>query len=456
MLLAGLSMLFTRVRAALTERNTAARKNPSKYGGERYHTHYRWCGVVEMSAGQNHVPADAHNPEPPPSPDGPLHSDDQLVDIYRERLRLDVMAMNSLNAIIALDPQNHRALDALIAQFEHMKRWPDLINTLTKKAQLAASGAGQADDDPVAIYSRIASLYQEKFSNAAEAIKAYEKVLELDAHNTPAIAFLKTNYEKRRDWEKLISVYQREIALVEDPVERGAKFIEVAKLASEKLKRPSVSIELWAKVLDAQPDHPEALAELEKLYEREKHWDKLADVLDRQAHATMDPAKKVGLLQKLGVLFTDRVNDADRAIDAWGALLAVEPENKRAQEALKKLYTTQKRWSDLESFYAAQNKYDEYIRVLERQVESEDDATKVVLHNRIAELYRDQLGKADRAMRAYEKVLSLDGQNLSAAEALIPLYEAAKAEGFSPMRDDAMEKVRQGLTDEAEVYRVLH
>ena len=29
-------------------------------------------------------------------------------------------------------------------------------------------------------------------------------------------------------------------------------------------------------------------------------------------------------------------------------------------------------------------------------------------------------------MRAYEKVLTLDGKNLTAAEALIPLYEAAK------------------------------
>src|SRR5262249_40394462 len=108
------------------------------------------------------------------------------------------------------------------------------------------------------------------------------------------------------------------------------------------------------------------------------------------------------------------------------AMLAVEPENKRAQDALKKLYLTQKNWTDLEAFYAAQNKYDEYIRVLERQVETEDDATKIQLNTRIAELYRDQLNKADRALRAYEKVLTLDGRNLAAAEALIPLYEGAK------------------------------
>ncbi|MFO0856663.1 MAG: GspE/PulE family protein [Phycisphaerales bacterium] len=38
----------------------------------------------------------------------------------------------------------------------------------------------------------------------------------------------------------------------------------------------------------------------------------------------------------------------------------------------------------------------------------------------------------------------------------ITLYECAKREGFRPMREDALDKVRLGLTDEAEVFRVLH
>ena len=45
---------------------------------------------------------------------------------------------------------------------------------------------------------------------------------------------------------------------------------------------------------------------------------------------------------------------------------------------------------------------------------------------KIAVLYRDELQKADRAMRAFEKVLQLDENNLAAAEALIPLYEAGR------------------------------
>jgi len=38
----------------------------------------------------------------------------------------------------------------------------------------------------------------------------------------------------------------------------------------------------------------------------------------------------------------------------------------------------------------------------------------------------------------------------------VTLYEAAVDSGFEPMKIDALEKVKQGLTDEAEVFRVLH
>ena len=38
----------------------------------------------------------------------------------------------------------------------------------------------------------------------------------------------------------------------------------------------------------------------------------------------------------------------------------------------------------------------------------------------------------------------------------VTLYEAAVEGGFLPMREDAIRKVEQGMTDQAEVFRVLH
>src|SRR5262249_9905980 len=185
----------------------------------------------------------------------------ELVDIYRDRLRLDVMVAGTLAAILNQQPDNLAVFDQLAAQYEQMKRWPDLVSTLAKKAQRLT-----VPTEKVALHLRVANLYLERFSNQAEAIKAVEAALEIDPDNLEAASHLKAVYEKRRDWEKLIALSKREIGRLAEKGERLAKTVELAKLASEKLKKPAVSIAAWSDVLALDPGHADALAELEKLY----------------------------------------------------------------------------------------------------------------------------------------------------------------------------------------------
>ncbi|MBZ0171087.1 MAG: GspE/PulE family protein, partial [Phycisphaerales bacterium] len=55
-------------------------------------------------------------------------------------------------------------------------------------------------------------------------------------------------------------------------------------------------------------------------------------------------------------------------------------------------------------------------------------------------------------MRVTDTIRRLTAQNADA----VTIYQAAVDEGFEPMRVDAMRKVEQGLSDQAEVFRVLH
>src|SRR5262249_5672408 len=151
-----------------------------------------------------------------------------------------------------------------------------------------------------------------------------------------------------------------------------------------------------------------------------------ADICRKQADAASDAKVRADALQRLGLLYTEKVENSAKAIDAWQKLLQIDDNNRRAQDALKKLYVTEGRWAEREEFDRSRSKLDEYIRVLEREVESGADTHRLSLAMKIAILYRDELQKPDRAMRAFEKVLHLDAANLAAAEALIPLYEAGR------------------------------
>jgi general secretion pathway protein E len=51
-----------------------------------------------------------------------------------------------------------------------------------------------------------------------------------------------------------------------------------------------------------------------------------------------------------------------------------------------------------------------------------------------------------------DTIRSLTAQNADG----VTIYKAAVEEGFEPMRTDALRKIEDGLTDQAEVFRVLH
>lgn len=279
-------------------------------------------------------------------------------------------------------------------------------------------------DECVAKYREAAEIYVSK-ANAAEAVKVYEKLINVDPQNDEAKSFLRETYEKRRDWEKLIALMSQEAMSLQGQ-ERTDAYREVAQLATERIKKPEVCIELWDIVLENDPEDPAALTALVQLYERGRDYEKLCDVLERVIEVTYDEKERIAHLNKLGQIAGDRLKDDARAGEAYRQLLVLDPDDRRAQEQLKKRYVTLGKWDDLELFFASSENWDELIRLLESnesKAASLDD--RLVMLHKVAELWITQKGKPDRASRALEKILSLDEHNLAAAEHLIPIYEQA-------------------------------
>ena len=84
---------------------------------------------------------------------------EEMIEVYRDRLKLDVMVVNAFNQILSIQPDNFEAADALAAQYETMKRWPDLIALLRKKAAVVESAA-----DKIALHARVANLFLHEFN----------------------------------------------------------------------------------------------------------------------------------------------------------------------------------------------------------------------------------------------------------------------------------------------------
>ncbi|TXD34578.1 tetratricopeptide repeat protein [Lujinxingia vulgaris] len=345
----------------------------------------------------------------------------EVIRVYREEMNQDRMAINIYKEILGLAPEDLDAIDQLIDLYGDMNMSSDLINMLQTKAEIVPTA-----EQKVAIYSQIATLFIEKFRNQAEAIKAYEQVLEIEPYNSDAITFLKEMYEKRRDWESLIDVSKREIETFDSDEARAEGLKEVARLATDKLRKPEVATELWLEVRAFAPADADALDALETLYEKNRDYEALAEILEQKVAQSEDAAESMKLYQKLGMLYADRLEDSQRATEAWKGALALDPEDLKARKALERLYIDNRQWDELEAFYAESDAYSDLVRILGTLSGTiKEDDVKIELLLRSARIWREELDDTNRAERELERVLQLDAENEAAAAQLAPIYEEA-------------------------------
>ncbi|MBW2524919.1 MAG: tetratricopeptide repeat protein [Deltaproteobacteria bacterium] len=353
--------------------------------------------------------------------------------------------------------QDDAAIAELIQKAEDQlqnRRNHDYVKTLVEIAEAYVSVPEKVD-----YFLKAAEVYQ-KFSNHSEASKCFESVFQADPTNEAALDYLRGYYEKRRDWESLINLLRSEADGQGDPDFRLAKYVEMAELATTRIKKPPICIALWAEVREQDPENPDALMNLATFYERSREWEQLADVLTEQAAMTVDERERLKMLEKLGQIQGDRLNNDEAAAEAWRQVLELNPGDRRAQEALKKKLLSLRRWDDLELLYEESGKWDEFIRLLESQESREKDSeTKISMLLKVADLWETKKGKLDRAARAYEKILNIDEEHLGAAEALIPIYqEANNPKGLASSIEVKLRHVEDGdecltlLREVAELY----
>jgi tetratricopeptide (TPR) repeat protein len=191
--------------------------------------------------------AAAEEPAPPAKPVPPTVAPDDD----------DGETIATLTAKLEQDPSQLALYEQLGPLLQASKRWVELCKLLPMQAEHT-----EATPAKIALYHRAAKLVTDRLGNHAEAIKLYERIRELDTSDPLATRELIALYEKRRDWDKLIALHGELIDAAPEP-ELTAKLL--AQLVTTRTKQSELAIATWQRVLDREPAHAEAAAELAKL-----------------------------------------------------------------------------------------------------------------------------------------------------------------------------------------------
>ncbi len=343
----------------------------------------------------------------------------EMAGIYREHAKNDSALLATLTQISQLAPDDAETVRDLVAVYDSLGRVRDLLTAQSRLAELETTPSAKAE-----LHRQVARRWIEQFSNVQNGMEAYEKVLEIEPHDAEAIGKLKELYAKRRAFKPLYDLLEREASAMEEGSARRDAWIEMAKIAAERLDRGADAIAMYKRVLDEDPSATAALDALEKQAERDKDFKTVADALERRAQSASDDATKLGVLQKLGAIYAERLNDHESAMKTWRRVLERSPGHAKALRVLRDSYLGAGDYEGLTNLFAQSNDWEGLADVLSSAADrAPDAAAKVELSYRAADVYEQKLGEPERAFRAYERVLAVRPDDERAARALIPLYE---------------------------------
>ncbi|MFA5623792.1 MAG: hypothetical protein WC966_01880 [Bradymonadales bacterium] len=310
--------------------------------------------------------------------------------------------------VLNFDEENLESLQALDRIYTSTQRWSDLEPIIRRELVCVSS-----DDERIELMMRLGTVLSEMLDNKESAIETYQEVLSIDPSYMGALTALEHIHHGAQNWEALYEVFEQQSSVVDDTETRVTLWGQMAGLASEVLDRPNDAVDLWYQVLDAQGDSLYALQNLELLFVNAQRWADAADVIERQVPLCEDDVSKLETYKKLGRLWTEQLEDIERALDYWRNAHEVQAQD---LETLRAIQAIDEELGDKEDLALTLRKI---LSTGQLQLDEQMQASI-----QMAQVLADDLGRTDEAIDTWLYVLQLEPTHLDALSELERLYES--------------------------------
>ncbi len=346
-------------------------------------------------------------------------------------------AIEDWRAVLAARPDDRAARAGLEASLTVLERWEELAAMLRGRLEGTEAPAERRD-----LYLRIAGALPEPADSLAALLETFAEAPD------DALSEDIGRVAGRCDgWEAVTAAYEAGFEHVEG-TDAVPLHLRCAGWYTD-LRDISAAERHYEAVLEAVPKHPGALEALSKLIQTTGDFLRIADVLERKAELTDDPQSRKATRVRLAYLATSRLDDAERAVGAWEALLEDDPEDMEAWRALPPLYERLERWPELVVAVEKLGARDRFDRVrylmqaarislehldeperaranFEAALEAEPtDAEQLEIRIGLADVLRRT--RPDEAAAVLEPILSAHPDHAGALASLSELYAATEA-----------------------------
>jgi pentatricopeptide repeat protein len=306
---------------------------------------------------------------------------------------------------LSSDDTHSPSLQRLELLLTRLERWDELLSVFNTQLSISPD-----TDNQVAIYQRIASVYEDNLSDPEKAISTIREIGYIAPQNTAALSSLSRLLRSSKQWDDLASVLQQHIDLTPPDDSRAQLYLQRGALYRDHLNDPYEAISNFQAILSFQPQNVPALSALADIYESLSEWRSCISFLDALTHALSDPEARAQTLHRAALLYWQHLED-DASAEQY------------LQEAIRALPSFIASLDALRDLYAHRGDFNSVIHILKQKVaQTRELSARASLFCQIGIIYDRDLHNSINAIDYFQQTIDLDPQNTEAAKPLASVY----------------------------------
>jgi golgin subfamily B member 1 len=318
-------------------------------------------------------------------------------------------AIDQYKTILRQDPANQDARQALKRLYAQTEGWNALIELLRQDLERAP-----ADDKAgrVPVLREIAQVYRDHIKSDTALVTVLSQIVQLDDNDVDSLRELVRVYEALGRWRDLLQHQSRLAVLLPPGADKVDLLRSIARRWIDQFSNAQNATSAYEALLEAQPGDAEAMEKLKELYAKRRAWGPLYDLFAKQAEAATGQ-QRLDVLAEMAKLAAERLDRGADAILVYKTILEQDPSRVDVLDLLEKQADRDKDFATV-------------AWVLERRLEAAgDDATRLVVLQKLGGVYSDRLSDHDGAARTWRRVLEIQPGHPKALRVLRDSYLAS-------------------------------
>lgn len=258
-------------------------------------------------------------------------------------------AEKAYRQVVDLDPAAGPAAESVARVLQRSQRFEELLSFWQARVEGSDDVGLRAS-----VLLRMAEVAEARLDDDARARTYLEQLLSISAGDRTALDALRRIYRRLKAWSELATVYESLATLEDQPEAKAQHLARAGNVWRYEARQLDEARDCYSRALALRPGHAIALDEQVELLEELGEWSEQASVLRAAADAVSSEDDKVRYSYRSGRVWLDRLDQPERAAEAFRNCLRFRPGFLPALGMLKQIAARSNQGQEIYRLYLQQ------------------------------------------------------------------------------------------------------